>query len=105
MKLKESALCLAELGNEKRLAIFRYLVKSGNQGTPVGEIQKKLMIPASTLSHHISRLTRVGLISQERNGRVLFCTPRLDKLQHLLDFLIEECCEGKTCVQVSKCCE
>lgn len=102
MELKQTAECLAELGNETRLKIFRYLVKMGNQGMPVGTIQKELDIPGSTLSHHISRLARVGLIIQERNGRELICQPQFDQLQGLIDFLVDECCEGEQeCVTVS----
>ena len=54
---------LAELGHVTRLSIFRYLVKVGDDGASVGQIQEELNIPGSTLSHHISRLVAVGLIS------------------------------------------
>jgi len=56
---------LGELGNTTRLSIFRYLVKVGHDGAPVGQIQKALGIPGSTLSHHISRLVSVGLLKQQ----------------------------------------
>ncbi len=65
MNITETAACLAELGNEKRLSAFRYLIKKGKAGAPVGEIQKELGIPASTLSHHIAHLVKVGLLEQE----------------------------------------
>ncbi|MCM8541091.1 MAG: helix-turn-helix domain-containing protein [Lentisphaeraceae bacterium] len=108
-ELQQTALCLAELGNETRLKIFRYLVKMGKKGTPVGIIQKKLDIPGSTLSHHISKLAKAGLIVQERNGRELLCCPQFDKLQSIIDYLVDECCEGEQeCVTVdtnsNKCC-
>ena len=92
MNIKETAACLAELGNEKRLTIFRYLVKKGNNGAPVGEIQQELGIPASTLSHHISHLIKVGLLEQERQSRTLICRAIYPKLQTMIDFLVEECC-------------
>ena len=108
-ELKETAICLAELGNETRLKIFRYLVRMGKKGTPVGDIQKELNIPGSTLSHHISKLAKAGLIVQERNGRELLCLPQFDKLQSIVDYLVDECCEGEQeCVSVektsTKCC-
>jgi hypothetical protein len=34
----------------------RILVRAGGEGVPVGRIQEKLGIPASTLSHHCKRL-------------------------------------------------
>ena len=83
---------LAELGNVTRLAIFRLLVKAGNDGLPVGDIQKTLAVPGSTLSHHISRLVSADLVQQRRDGRVLHCTARLDELQELVEFLLAECC-------------
>ena len=105
MTIKETAQCLAELGNETRLTLFRYLVKMGPNGIPVGDIQKELNIPSSTLSHHISRLTNVGLILQQRDGRILYCSPQYEKLQKLIDFLVDECCQGQTCdVNSSTCC-
>lgn len=42
----------------------------------MGQIQERLNIPGSTLSHHISRLVSVGLIKQERDSRTLYCIPQ-----------------------------
>ena len=94
MKHKDAANRLAELGNTTRLAIFRYLVKAGHDGVPVGHIQKEFDIPGSTLSHHISRLVRVGLVQQERESRTLYCVPQYEALTELIDFLQSECCTG-----------
>ena len=58
------------------------------------EIQSELRIPASTLSHHISRLVWAGLVEQEREGRVLRCRPRFAALRALVDFLYQECCQA-----------
>ena len=96
MKHEDAAKRLGELGNTTRLAIFRYLVKVGPDGVPVGQIQKALGIPASTLSHHISRLMSVGLIKQDRASRTLYCTAQYGALQELIDFLQSECCVGVT---------
>ena len=105
MKLQETADCLAELGHATRLSIYRYLVTMGKDGVSVGDIQKKLKIPASTLSHHISRLTRVGLIRQKRDGTTLLCFPQYKKLQGLVDYLIDECCDGLPCLASTACCD
>lgn len=104
MNIDDAALCLLELGHVTRLHIYRYLVKTGRQGVPVGDIQKQLEIPASTLSHHISRLTQVGLVAQKRDGRILLCTAQYDKLQDILGFLTSECCEGEACLTLDDCC-
>ena len=88
---------LAELGHITSLSIFRYRVKVGDQGAPVGRIQEELDIPGSTLSHHISRLVSVGLIKQVRESRTLYCIPQFDVLDELVEFLKSECCTETKC--------
>lgn len=94
MQLTDAADRLAELGNTTRLSIFRLLVKAGPQGLPVGEIQRLLEVPGSTLSHHLRRLMGVGLVEQRRESRVLYCTAKMKTLRELLDYLVSECCSG-----------
>lgn len=94
MKHEEVAASLAELGNSHRLAVFRYLVQAGHQGAPVGDIQKALNIPASTLSHHLTRMVRVGLIRQEKQSRTIICIPEYEHLEQLIGFLQDQCCVG-----------
>jgi len=94
MLLTDAATTLAELGNVTRLSIFRLLVKAGPQGIPVGEIQRLLDIPGSTLSHHLRRLMQVGLVVQRRESRALYCTAGIDTLRELIDYLLSECCTG-----------
>ncbi|WP_261845027.1 ArsR/SmtB family transcription factor [Aliamphritea ceti] len=83
---------LAELGHTTRLAVFRLLVKAGRDGLPVGDIQKHLDVAGPTLSHHINRLKGVGLLTQRREGRTLYCIAELDALRELTGFLESECC-------------
>ena len=82
----------AELGHPTRLAIFVQLIKSGDRGVPVGEIQQQLDIPGSTLSHHIAKLVKVNLIKQIRESRTLFCVPQFSSLMEVIAFLQNECC-------------
>ena len=94
MEHEQVAASLAELGNTHRLAVFRFLVKAGHDGAPVGDIQKALDIPGSTLSHHLTRMAKVGLIRQERQSRTIYCIPEYAHLEGLIQFLQDECCEG-----------
>ncbi|CEG54815.1 Putative ArsR family transcriptional regulator [Stutzerimonas xanthomarina] len=94
MEHDTAAASLAELGNSHRLAVFRFLVKAGHDGAPVGEIQKALGIPASTLSHHLARMAKVGLIRQEKFSRTILCIPEFQHLENLIGFLREACCVG-----------
>jgi DNA-binding transcriptional ArsR family regulator len=94
MEHAHAARCLEKLGNPTRLEIFRLLVRAGPAGVAVGEIQDRLNIPGSTLSHHISHLVNAGLVNQEREGRVLRCTPNFQLMDQVMDFLTAECCTG-----------
>jgi DNA-binding transcriptional ArsR family regulator len=47
MKLETAANILAKIGNPTRLKIVRMLVRAGDEGLPVGMIQKNLSIPGS----------------------------------------------------------
>ena len=94
MNVNEAARCLEKLGNPTRLEIVRLLVRSGPDGLAVGEVRKHLGIPASTLSHHVLHLVTAGLIRQQRQGRVLRCTPNYDLIESLVTLLTEECCAG-----------
>lgn len=92
MDLNIAAKALKELGHPTRLAIFKRLVKAGPEGLAVGALQDELGIPNSTLSHHVSSLVSANLLSQNREGRTLYCQPDYDHLQAVIDFLQEECC-------------
>jgi DNA-binding transcriptional ArsR family regulator len=94
MNEAKAAKCLAELGSPTRLAVFRLLVKAGPDGMAVGDLQRRLKIPASTLSHHIARLAWAGLVDQRRDGRRLVCSVRGGVMDALVTFLSAECCTG-----------
>lgn len=95
MKLENAALILSKIGNPTRLKIVRMLVRAGNQGLPVGTIQKKLNIPGSTLTHHISHLKNAKVIRQERHQATLYCIMEYEQLSKLVAYLTEECCVGE----------
>ncbi|WP_163391900.1 ArsR/SmtB family transcription factor [Enterovibrio norvegicus] len=92
MELDAVAKALKELGHPTRLTIFRRLVRAGHNGIAVGDVQDDLSIPGSTLSHHLSSLMSAGLITQRREGRVLYCVPQFEQLEAVLAFLQDECC-------------
>ncbi len=92
MKLNSAARILSKIGNPTRLQIVRLLVRAGDEGLAVGEIQKKLKIPGSTLTHHITHLESAGVISKHRQQAMLICKMEYSVLQNLVDYLTEECC-------------
>ena len=83
---------LAAMGAEPRLRIMRLLLAAHPQGMVVGEIQQKLRIPGSTLSHHLDKLKSEDLVSVRRESQFLRYTANAEALRELLAFLYAECC-------------
>ena len=72
-RIEDAAARLEALGNPTRLAVYRLLVRAGEDGLSVGQLQKRLKLAGSTLSHHLRALITVDLVSQERQGTTLTC--------------------------------
>ncbi|MCO5066510.1 MAG: metalloregulator ArsR/SmtB family transcription factor [Rhizobiaceae bacterium] len=98
MNLEEVAKQLEALGNPTRLQVYRTLVRAGDAGLPVGRLQERLAIPASTLSHHLQRLIATGLVTQERQATTLICRANYPAMEGLIGFLADECCADAGCV-------
>ena len=94
MNESNAAKALSALGHEARLSVFRLLVKAGEGGLNVGEIGQHLVMPPSTLAHHLSALVDAGLVRQERFGREIRNTAEYDEVNELVEFLTRECCAG-----------
>lgn len=94
MKIEHAAKCMAELGHVKRLSIYKLLVKAGPQGMATGDIGRELNIPGSTLSHHIQRLVAVNLVEQNQEKQFIHCKAKYKKLNELIDYLTDQCCQA-----------
>jgi DNA-binding transcriptional ArsR family regulator len=92
MKVEQAAAQLEALGKPTRLKVYRALVRAGDEGLPVGRLQKKLGIAGSTLSHHLHRLISTGLVTQERQVTTLICRANYPAMDSLVSFLVDECC-------------
>lgn len=97
-KLDRHAEQLAALGHPIRLAILRFVVQAGADGTPAGDIQAHVKLPASTLSHHLKRLVDAGVMSTRGEGTFHYYSADYDALRVLTAYLWEDCCKrGKGC--------
>ena len=96
LKTEDAAARLEALGNPTRLSVYRLLVRAGDDGLTVGQLQKKLDIAASTLSHHLRSLIDVDLVRQERLGTTLMCRANFIVMTRLVSFLVDECCADAT---------
>ncbi len=80
------------MGTEPRLRIMRLLLSAHPDGMVVGDIQRELEIPGSTLSHHLEKLRQEALVTVTRNGTYLRYAASTEALRDLLGFLYAECC-------------
>jgi ArsR family transcriptional regulator, arsenate/arsenite/antimonite-responsive transcriptional repressor len=92
-KLERHAEQFGALGHPARLAILRYVVQGGPDGTTTTELQAKLDIPWTTLNHHVDRLVSAGLVAARREGKFSLHTADYGALKVLTAFLWEDCCK------------
>lgn len=99
-KLDRHAEQLSALGHPVRLAVLRHVVQGGAGGVAAGELQARVDVPASTLSHHLKRLVGAGLLASRPEGTFHYYSADYPALRALTDYLWEDCCKrGK-----SSCC-
>lgn len=82
----------AAMGSEARLKVLKTLVRAGEAGLTVGEIQARTGIAPSTLAHHLKFLAAGGLVEQERAGRSVISRACFGELRNLAQFILSECC-------------
>jgi DNA-binding transcriptional ArsR family regulator len=56
-----------------------------------------LGIPPNTLSFHLKELIHAGLVTQERASRNIIYRAAFDRMNGLLGYLTENCCQGAGC--------
>jgi DNA-binding transcriptional ArsR family regulator len=88
---------LAALAQPNRLQIFRSLVVKGGDVLTPALLAADLGIPANTLSFHLKELMNADLISQERSGRNLIYRAQYDRMNAVLSYLTQNCCQGEAC--------
>lgn len=94
MKKPQAIAALAALAQENRLDAYRLLVQAGPEGLPAGEVAASLGISPNTLTFHFDRLREAGLVDVRREGRSMIYTAQYDRMNALLAYLTENCCEG-----------
>ncbi|MGY2488189.1 ArsR/SmtB family transcription factor [Cupriavidus sp. CP313] len=94
MKNENAVAALAALAQDSRLAIFRLLVQAGLDGVSAGRIREALGVPPATLSFHLKELVHAGLIKNTQEGKFVIYRAQFDKMNELIAFLMEHCCEG-----------
>lgn len=88
---------LAALAQPVRLRVFRALVLAGPRGMTPSTMAEGLGIPPSSLSFHLKELANAGLVTQERASRNLIYRAGFERMNGLLGYLTENCCQGAEC--------
>jgi len=92
---------LGALAQASRLNVFRKLVVAGPDGLYPGDLAAELGVLPNSLSFHLKELQRCGLVTQQREGRFLRYRADMAQMQSLMDFLLDQCCQGQPCVDTT----
>lgn len=88
---------LTALAHAQRLRIFRALVVAGPDGLVPSVMAEGLGVARSALSFHLKELAHAGLVTIEQQGRNLIYRADFPRMNGLLGYLTEHCCQGAVC--------
>lgn len=111
MSSKEDVIAaLAALAHPLRIDVFRALVQAGRNGATPTDLARTIVpeLKQSTLSTYLRELMTAGLVVSERNGRNVIYRAAYDRMDAVIGFLTENCCQGlpvaETAEAGSGCC-
>lgn len=87
--LADCSQVLSAIGDSTRQLVIRAFIESeGCRAMRVGDIQQKISISRTALSHHLKVLMDAGVISMYKDGtkNFYYIDPRTSKLRLLSDF-------------------
>ena len=105
MEEHEVIRALAALAQSHRLQIFRALVMVGSRGMTPGVMAEGSGIPPATLSFHLKELMNAALVTQERQSRHLIYRASFERMNALLGYLTDNCCQGDRCLPPAASCK
>lgn len=93
----QTVLALAALAHPQRLRAFRALVVAGPEGLTPSVLADHLNVARNALSFHLKELAHAGLVTVEQQGRNLIYRADFPRMNDLLGYLTEHCCQGGIC--------
>ena len=94
MDILTAVVALEALAHETRLGVYRLLVQAGPDGLSAGDIAARLDARQNTMSSHLAKLHRAGIITSQRDGRHIIYRADFDALGSLIVYLMKDCCGG-----------
>ncbi len=101
MDLDQAAESFSAMGSDSRLSVVKALVRAGQDGLTVGDIQTRTGIAPSTLAHHLKFLAAGNVLTQEKQGRSVINRANFTHLEALAQFILSECCIDQTGAELS----
>ena len=98
METNDVVFAMAALAQAFRLEIFCVLVVAGTEGMTPSALRDAMGVAANTLSFHLKEMTNAGLVAQERAGRNLIYRAQFERMNALMGYLTENCCQGQACL-------
>jgi DNA-binding transcriptional ArsR family regulator len=95
MDEQHAVLQLSALAHRTRLAVFRLLAHESPTGLPAGDIARRLQVPPTTMSTHLSILARAELVQARRESRTIFYAVQPEGVNALMSYLWADCCGGQ----------
>jgi DNA-binding transcriptional ArsR family regulator len=92
MEITAAVAALEALAHETRLGVFRLLVQAGPEGLSAGAIAERLEARQNTMSSHLAKLHRAGIVTSQRAGRHIIYRADFDAVGELIVYLMEDCC-------------
>lgn len=105
MNEEQTVTALSALAHTQRLRVFRALVVAGTGGLTPSVLADQLGTARNALSFHLKELAHAGLVTIEQCGRNLIYRADFARMNGLLGYLTEHCCQGEDCeiTESSKC--
>ena len=94
MDINSAVNALEALAHETRLGVFRLLVQAGPEGLSAGDIAERMDARQNTMSSHLAKLHRAGIVTSQRDGRHIIYRADFDALGGLIVYLMKDCCGG-----------
>jgi ArsR family transcriptional regulator len=92
MEKMDAIAVMSALAQPTRLEVFTHLSRAMPDGLSAGGLAERIGTPASTMSVHLTILSRAGLVSSTKAGRNVIYKAEPGPVRDLASFLMGDCC-------------